>query len=178
VARWLSGVCAKELSPRRVLAGLGRESEDRMKVVLTKDVPKLGRRGEIASVADGYARNYLFPKGLALEATAASVRRFEGETQAVLRKTERVAAEAETAAGRLAGLSLTVRAKAGEEGRLFGSVTSKDIASGIKAVLGMEVDRRKIELPEPIKSLGSHRVTIRLSSRIVQDIVVCVEGQE
>jgi large subunit ribosomal protein L9 len=149
-----------------------------MKVVLIKDVPKLGRRGQVVSVADGYARNYLFPKGLALEATPANVRQFEGEQEASRRRTEREVTLAEVAASRLDGLSLTVRAKAGEEGRLFGSVTTKDIASGIKAVLGVDIDRRKIELDDPIKSVGAHRVTIRLSPRIAREIIVKVEGQE
>ncbi len=149
-----------------------------MKVVLVADVPKLGRRGQVVSVADGHARNYLLPKGLALEATPANVRRFEGERDAVRRRGEREAAEAEAAAERLNGLSLTVKAKAGDEGRLFGSVTARDITAGIKDVMGLDLDRRKVELEEPLKTLGPHRVTIRLGPGITREIVVNVQAQE
>lgn len=149
-----------------------------MKIVLIVDVPKLGKRGQVVSVADGHARNYLLPRGLALEATVANVRQFEGEQAAARRRVERAATEADAAAARLEGLSLTVKAKAGEEGRLFGSVTAKDVASGIKSVLGLTLDRRKIELDDPIKSIGLHRVTVRLSPKIAREIMVNVEALE
>jgi len=149
-----------------------------MRVILTNDVAKLGQRGQVVNVADGYARNYLIPRGLALEATPANLRRFEGEKQAALRREEREAAEAQAAAARLEGLSLTVKAKAGEEGRLFGSVTAKDIAAGIKDVTGVDLDRRKVELPEPLKTIGTHRVAVRLGPNLVREITVRVEAQE
>lgn len=149
-----------------------------MKVVLVKDVSKLGRRGQVVSVADGYGRNFLLPKGLALEATPANTRKFEGEQEAARKRDEREAAEAETAAARLEGLSVTIKAKAGEEGRLFGSVTAKDIAAGIKDVAKIDIDRRKIELDEPLKTLGVYRVTIRLSARVTRGITVNVVAQD
>ncbi len=149
-----------------------------MKVVLLKDVPGLGRRGQVASVADGHARNYLMPRGLALEATPANLRKFEGEQEAARRRADREASEVELLAAKLEGLNLTVKAKAGEEGRLFGSVTGKDIAAGIKEVTGLDVDRRRIELDEPLKTLGSHRVTVRLSPKITREIGVKVEAAE
>ncbi len=149
-----------------------------MKVVLVSDVPKLGKRGQVVSVAGGHGRNYLLPRGLALEATPANLRKFEGEQEAARRRGEREVTEAETASERLQGLSLTVKAKAGEEGRLFGSITTKDIAAGIKQVTGIDLDRRKIELEEPLKSLGVFPVTIRLSAKITRAIAVKVEAQE
>lgn len=149
-----------------------------MKVVLLADVPKLGKRGQIADVADGHARNYLIPRGLALEATAANLRRLEGELAAARRRSEREATEAETFASHLEGFSLTVKAKAGEEGRLFGSVTAKDVAQGIERVLGLEVDRRHIELEEPLKQVGQYRVKVRLSPAITREISVVVEPLE
>ncbi len=149
-----------------------------MKVVLTTDVAKLGRRGQVVSVADGYARNYLLPKGLALEATPVNLKKFEGEQEAARRRAEREAAEAEEASRRLEGFSLTVKAKAGEEGRLFGSVTAKDIAAGLKKVLGLDLDRKQIELEEPLKSLGSYSVSIRLGPKVSRSVVVVVEPLE
>ncbi|HCW50792.1 MAG TPA: 50S ribosomal protein L9 [Clostridiales bacterium] len=149
-----------------------------MKIVLVQNVPKLGKRGDVIAVADGYARNYLIPRGLALEATPANLKRFEAEQTAAKRRAEREAAEAQAAAERLEGLRLTVKAKAGEEGRLFGSVTAKDIAEGIKEATGLDIDRKRIEIEEPLKALGDHRVTVRLSPEIAREITVTVEALE
>jgi large subunit ribosomal protein L9 len=149
-----------------------------VKVILVTDVPKLGKRGQVIAVADGYGRNYLLPKGLGIEATPANLRRFEGQKDAKKRRSERETSEAETLAGRLDGFSLTVKAKAGEEGRLFGSVTNKDIASGIKDILGLDIDKRRIEIEEPLKALGTYRVAVRLSQTISREITVAVEALE
>ncbi|HCJ10608.1 MAG TPA: 50S ribosomal protein L9 [Clostridiales bacterium] len=149
-----------------------------MKIVLVQNVPKLGKRGEVVAVADGYARNYLIPRGLALEATPANLKRFEAEQAAAKRRAEREAAEAQAAAEQLEGLRLTVKAKAGEEGRLFGSVTAKDIAESIKEATGLDIDRKRIEIEEPLKALGDHRVTVRLSPEIAREITVTVEALE
>jgi len=149
-----------------------------VKVILVTDVPKLGKRGQVIAVADGYGRNYLLPKGLGIEATPANLRRFEGQKDAKKRRSERETSEAETLAGRLDGFSLTVKAKAGEEGRLFGSVTNKDIASGIKDILGLDIDKRRIEIEEPLKTLGTYRVAVRLSQTISREITVAVEALE
>jgi large subunit ribosomal protein L9 len=149
-----------------------------VKVILVTDVPKLGKRGQVIAVADGYGRNYLLPKGLGIEATPANLRRFEGQKDAKKRRSERETSEAETLAGRLDGFSLTVKAKAGEEGRLFGSVTNKDIASGIKDILGLDIDKRRIEIEEPLKALGTYRVAVRLSQKISREITVAVEALE
>jgi len=150
----------------------------RMKIVLTANVPNLGKRGDIVSVADGYARNYLIPRGLGLEATPPNLTRFEAERQAVQRRTKREAAEAEKTAKLLDGFSLTVKAKAGEEGRLFGSVTAKDISAGLKDVLGIGVDRKQIELHEPLKAVGRYLVAVHLGPGITREINVNVEPLE
>jgi large subunit ribosomal protein L9 len=149
-----------------------------MKIVLVENVPKLGKRGDVVTVADGYARNYLIPRGLALEATPANFKGFQAEQAAAKRRAEREAAEARAAAEQLEGLRLTVKAKAGEEGRLFGSVTAKDIAEGIKTATGLDIDRKRIEIEEPLKALGEHRVTVRLSPEIAREITVVVEALE
>jgi len=149
-----------------------------MKVVLTTDVKGLGRRGQVVSVADGYARNYILPKGLGAEPTRANLKRFEGEAQAVQRRVDKETAEAEASADRLDGFSLTVKAKAGEEGRLFGSVTPKDITQGIKNVLGLDIDKKHIELSEPVKSLGTYQVTVNLGPKLNREITVVVEPLE
>jgi len=149
-----------------------------MKIVLTADVPKLGRRGQVVTVADGYARNYLLPKGLALEATPANLRRFEGEEKAAARRREREAAEARAVAERLEGVGLTIPAKAGEEGRLFGSVTAKDIAEKLEEASGVKVHRKSIELEEPLKSTGEYKVVVKLGPDITREITVVVEPED
>ncbi|MCL6580522.1 MAG: 50S ribosomal protein L9 [Firmicutes bacterium] len=149
-----------------------------MRVILLADVTGIGKRGEVVNVADGHARNYLLPRGLACEATEANLRRWEAEREAARRRAEREAAQAQAAASRLDGFSLTVKVKAGEEGRLFGSVTAKDIAVGLKEVLGLDIERRRIELQEPIKTVGRHRVTVRLSPALAREITVIVEPQD
>jgi large subunit ribosomal protein L9 len=143
-----------------------------MRVVLRGDVDGVGKRGDIVQVARGFARNFLLPAGRAvpatpgIEAQAAAMRRARvlGDTR------DREAAKA--AAELLAGVVVTVSARAGTEGRLFGSVTALDIAEALEAQTGASVDRRKIELHEPIKSLGSHVVPIRLHSDVETDLTV------
>jgi len=149
-----------------------------MRVILLEHMDNLGTVGQTIHVKDGYARNYILPRGLGVEPTPANMKRFEGESRAAQRRADRETAEAEANAARLAGFSLTVKAKAGEEGRLFGSVTPKDIAEGLKNVLGLDIDRKRIELGEPLKSLGSYQVTVRLGPKINREITVIVEPLE
>jgi len=149
-----------------------------MKIVLVADVAKLGKRGEVVTVADGYARNYLLPKGLALEATPANRKRFEAEERIAARRREREAAEARAAAEKLEGVNITITAKAGEGGRLFGSVTSKDIAEKLEEATGLPLDRKSIELEESLKSTGEHRISVKLGQDITRAITVIVKGQE
>lgn len=144
-----------------------------MEVILREDVKALGKAGEMVKVKLGYARNYLLPRGLAYEATEGNKKRIAAETKA---RTTRLAAEragAEALAAELRARVVTLIGKAGEEGRLFGSITAHDIAEGL-AKLGHAVDKRKIELEHPIKTLGDHMVPLKLHPDVVAEIRVSV----
>ncbi|MGQ0701716.1 MAG: 50S ribosomal protein L9 [Gemmatimonadales bacterium] len=142
-----------------------------MEVILREDIKSLGKAGTIVRVKPGYARNYLLPQGLAYEATEGNKKRIEGETRArVARAGEERAAAAETAT-RLGQAAVTIAAKAGEGERLFGSVTAQDISDAL-ARTGIPVDKRKIELPHPLKLLGEHQVTVRLHSEVETSVLV------
>ena len=144
-----------------------------MEVILRDDVRSLGKAGELVRVKPGYARNYLLPQGLAYEATEGNRKRIAAETKA---RSARLASEktsAEAFAQTLGALTLTIPGKAGEEGKLFGSVTAADIAEAI-AAQGHEVDRRRIELDQPIKTLGEHTVSVRLHPEVHASVRVTV----
>lgn len=147
-----------------------------MKVVLVKSVDRLGKAGEVVSVKDGYARNYLLPQGLAQPATSGGMARFEQEKKMDAQREVRQAREAENLAGRLALVSITSTVQAGEDDRLFGSVTAQDIAD-LLAKEGFEIDKRKILLEEPIKALGVYTVPIKLHKDITADVKVWVVRQ-
>lgn len=147
-----------------------------MKVVLRHDVDHLGDRGQIVSVAPGFARNFLFPKGLALEATPGNLRTFELQKKVWLAREAREAEGARGVAARMAEVKLTITKRAGEGDTLYGSVTSTEIAD-LLAAEGIEVDRRKIVLKEPIKSLGSFRVPIKIHRQVTAEIVVEVVAE-
>jgi len=132
-----------------------------MKVILKDDVKSLGKMGDTVNVADGYARNYLLPKGLAATANERNIRVLEHEKRIIEAKARKIKTAAQSLKEKLSGMVLTIKAKAGEEEKLFGSVTSMDIASALKAE-GVELDRRKILLEEPIKRLGDYKVAVRL----------------
>jgi len=144
-----------------------------MEVILREDVQSLGKAGELVKVRPGYARNYLLPQGLAYEATEGNRKRIEAESRARTARAASDRAEAETLAAALGQVSLTMARKAGEGDRLFGSITAQDIAEGL-AGLGHTVDRRRIELGQPIKSLGEHRVTVRLPAEVHAEVRVTV----
>jgi large subunit ribosomal protein L9 len=147
-----------------------------LKVILRQDVEKLGEAGEVVSVKPGFARNYLVPRGFAYEATAGNLRALEEERALAEQRSKRAYLEARRRASRLEGISLTFHAKAGEESKLFGSITSSDIGERLNAEHGLdfEVDRRNIELDEPIKSLGVFSVAIRLHPEVKPEIKVWV----
>lgn len=147
-----------------------------MEVILKEDVPKLGARGDVVKVAEGYGRNYLLPRKLAIEATAANRAVIEQMKQASARRAERERADAQTLAGNFEGVSLTFYRKAGEREHLFGSVTSGDIAEELEQ-RGFNVDRRKIVLPEPIKTVGEFTVPIRLHKDVATSVQVVVEKE-
>jgi large subunit ribosomal protein L9 len=147
-----------------------------IEVILREDVEHLGKAGAVVRVKPGYARNYLLPRGLAFEATEGNRKRIAAEQQA---RQARLAAErlnADQLAAALGALTLTLTAKAGEEGRLFGSVTAQDIAEAL-ASRGFTVDKRRIELEHPIKQLGTHSVTVRLHPDVTAQLQVTVEPE-
>jgi len=133
-----------------------------MKVVLREDVEHLGRKGDLLDVAEGYARNFLVPRGLAMRATKGVVAQAEAMRRNRQARDARDRAAAEELAGRLAASSIRLGVRAGAGGKLFGSVTSSDLADALAAQTGIEVDRRAIELDEPIKELGPREVPVRL----------------
>ncbi len=145
-----------------------------MKIILMSDVKSLGQTGTVLDVADGYARNYLLPRGLAAEASKGSLALLEQQRKAKARRDAEAVANAEALGKQLEGLQLTVPAKAGGNGKLFGAVTNGNVADAIHTALGVEVDRHKIEVPENIKSLGSYPVEIRLGKNIVAKTTVKV----
>jgi len=151
-----------------------------VKVILKQDVQKLGVAGDVKDVARGYARNYLIPRGIATAATSGAVKEFERRRGAQARREARDSARAEALAERIAGLVLTFEAKAGEKGRLYGSITSVEIAEALGREVGEQFDRRKNITIEPIRELGEHVVPIRLTADIVPEITVVVkpEGDE
>ncbi|HHT46084.1 MAG TPA: 50S ribosomal protein L9 [Firmicutes bacterium] len=148
-----------------------------MKIILRKDVANLGQAGEIKDVTPGYARNYLIPKGLAFEATPGRIKDIEMHKEFMDKRNAREIDEAKVLAEKVAGKAITIKAKAGEEGRLFGSVTSADICQALSAE-GINVDKRKIELEEQIKSLGSYSVQVKFHPQVVATIDVNVEALE
>ncbi len=148
-----------------------------MKVLLLRDVPNLGQAGEVKEVADGYARNYLIPKGLATPATEGLIRHAVETRQAAEQRRIRQLTSAREVAARLQGAVVTIRARAGQGDRLYGSITSQQIAEAIAQQLGVEVDRRRIELDVPIRSLGTHPVRVRLGPEIAAQVQVVVERE-
>ncbi len=149
-----------------------------MEVLLLQDVDRLGSAGEVKRVADGYARNYLFPKNLAVLATPGAIKQAKLRQEAMARRRERELSTAQALAQALDGQVVTFQARAGESDRLYGSITSANIAEALSAQVGQEVDRRKIELEEPLKELGTHAVTIRLAAGAEAKVTVVIEREE
>lgn len=144
-----------------------------MEVILRDDVPKLGQRGDIVTVKDGYARNFLFPRHLALPATSGNRKQVEQEKLAAARREAKEKTGAEAVSGMLADVVLTIPAKAGESDQLFGSVTAMDIAEAL-AAKGYNIDKRKVLLEEPIKTIGEYEVALRLHRDVTTSVKVAV----
>jgi large subunit ribosomal protein L9 len=144
-----------------------------MDVILREDIDKLGARGQVVQVASGYARNFLLPKRLAVAATEANKKIVEQERQSHLRKEAKQKTEAEDLGKMMAGVTVTISQKAGENDQLFGSVTSKDVAEALEQK-NFTIDRRKIQLDEPIKQLGEHKVVVRLHRDVTAEVTVTV----
>lgn len=149
-----------------------------MKVILNQDVPKLGDAGSIQTVKDGFARNYLIPQGLAAEATSGRLKNAEQRMRSIQRKVEREEEAQKSLAESIDGLRVAITARVGEQGRLFGSITSADVAEKISAAVGQEIDRRKVLLDEPIRSIGDHQVTVHLVGKLRPVVTVAVAGEQ
>jgi large subunit ribosomal protein L9 len=149
-----------------------------MKVILQKPVDKLGVPGDVVDVADGYARNYLMPRGLAVRASKGGVKHVESLRRAHTTRVSQAQAEAQEVADRLTASSIKVRARVGEEGRLFGSVTAAELAEEIERQTGVKVDRHDVHLDEPIRSVGVHEVTVHLFADVDPVVPVEVEPAE
>ena len=148
-----------------------------MEVILREDIDKVGSRGQVVKVASGYARNFLLPKKLAVAATAANKKIVEQERQSHLRKEAKQKGEAEDLSKLLTGVSVTIAQKAGENDQLFGSVTAKDVGDAL-AAKNFTIDRRKIQLDEPIKQLGEYKVPVRLHKDVTAEVTVVVVKEE
>ncbi len=145
-----------------------------MKVILTQDVITLGKSGELKDVSDGYARNFLIPRSLAVPAAGGAYRAWQHDIASREEKRKREREDAEIAAQRIGSTTLTMGVKVGEGGKLYGSITAKDIADAL-ARRGINVDRHKVDLDEPLKSLGTYKVAIRVYPGMTPEVTVAVE---
>ncbi|WP_137791307.1 50S ribosomal protein L9 [Bacillus sp. E(2018)] len=144
-----------------------------MRVIFLQDVKGKGKKGEVKNVSEGYARNFLFPKNLASEATSGAMATLQGQQKSEEKKQQAQLEEAEALKAKLAEMTVTIKTKTGEGGRVFGSVTSKQIADGLKEQ-GIKIDKRKIELAEPIKALGYTNVSIKVHQQVTATVKVHV----
>lgn len=144
-----------------------------MKLILREDVKNLGLTGEIVSVSDGYARNFLIPKELAVEANTKNIKEFEHHKAVIMKKAAKNRETMNATADELSKVSLTIKAKAGEEDKLFGAVTSKDVAEALKEA-GFDIDKKKIVVDDPIKRLGTYSVPVKVHTDITAQITVNV----
>lgn len=147
-----------------------------MKVILKVDVKALGKKGQIFEVSDGYARNFLFPRGLALEATSGNLNDLASKKANEERKKEKEKQDAQALATNLNGIIVEISTKTGEGGRLFGSITSKEIAEALKAKHGIELDKRKLEIKDPIKALGTFTVQVKIHPEVTAQLQVHVKA--
>ena len=148
-----------------------------MKVILTQDVKKVGKKGDLLEVKDGYARNALFPKGLAVEANAVNLNQRKLEQRADDKRKQQELEEAQAIADKINDKEIKIAVKSGEGGRVFGSVTSKEIAEMIQKQFGVKVDKKKIQLKDAIKTLGGQKVAIKLHAKVSASVMVLVVGQ-
>ncbi len=149
-----------------------------MKVILKQDVKNLGNKDEVKEVKEGYARNYLIPKGMAEKATKNKLKEVEKKREMQQKQEQKEIEEAEKLKEKLAEEKLVLKAKTGEEGKLFGSITNKDIAEKLSEEKGIEIDKRKIELDDPIKDLGSYEIELKLHSEVTAKLNVQVTESE
>lgn len=148
-----------------------------MKVLLNEAVKNVGKAGEVKEVKDGYARNYLIPRGIAVVATAGTLKQAEAQRQAELRREEKNAAENQALAQKVGSTTVTLRAKSGPQGRLYGAITASDVAAALSEQIGQPIDRRRVEIEEPIRQVGEHKVPVRLAQNVVPVLTVTVESE-
>lgn len=147
-----------------------------MKIILKKDVESVGSAGDLVNVSDGYARNFLIPRGLGIEASSRSMKALEDEMEVAARRVQKKKKAAQSMARQLEGVTCNISRKVGQQDKMFGSVTTKDIGNALREQ-GIEIDKRNILLEEPIKSLGEFSVKIKLESGVSADIKVVVAGE-
>lgn len=145
-----------------------------MKVILQQEVKKVGKKGDILEVSEGYARNFLLPKGLALEATSANINLLKQQKASEAHKQQKLLEEAKALGEKVKGAAVTIKAKIGEGGRMFGSVTGKDVADALEKQHQLSLDKRKIELKDAIKSLGEYTVPVKIHAEVTVDLQVKV----
>lgn len=148
-----------------------------MKVILNKDVKDIGKAGSLVEVSDGYARNFLFPRQLAAEATPGAMKGYEERKAAEQRREERTLAAAQEAARQLEEAKVVVKAKSGTDGRLFGTITTKEIAEAVNKQTPHQVDKRKIDLADPIKALGTYPFNVKLHPQVIAKMKVTVQEE-
>ncbi len=148
-----------------------------MKVILKQDVNKLGASGDLVEISDGYARNFLFPRDLAVEATPERMKEWRDKEAARKKKEIRLEKEARELQKKLSGRAVKVKASIGEKGRLFGSVTAANVAESIAAQLGVEVEKKNLRMPDAVKQTGSYPYTVRLHPGIEAEMTLIVEGE-
>lgn len=149
-----------------------------MKVIFFKDVPNVAAAGEIKEVNDGYARNFLIPRKLAAVATGDIKQHYEAERRASARREAQAAAEIEALAKRIEGQTVALKAKVGAKEHLYGSITNSDVAAALSKMLDTEIDKRKVELAEPIRQTGTFEAVVRLSGELTPKIKIEVSGEE
>lgn len=147
-----------------------------MKVILREDMEKLGKAGDVIKVADGFGRNYLIPKQLAVLANVRNLKSLDHDKRVIDARTKKSRKTAESLASRLQAVSITIHAKAGEEGKLFGAITSRDIAEALEKA-GVPVDRKMIQLPDPIKHLGDYKVKVKAGADVQPEVTVIVVAE-
>lgn len=149
-----------------------------MKVILQADIKNLGKKGDVVEVSEGYGRNYLLPRGLAVEASSGNLRHAAQQKQKESAKAERELKEAQKIGEKIKDQQLMVGAKVGEGGRLFGSVTPQEIADQLRRQFAVEIDKRKIDIKEPIKSLGTHPVVVKVHPKVHVTVLVNVVDEQ
>jgi len=149
-----------------------------VKIILTQDVPNLGHIGDVEEVADGYARNYLIPEGMAVKATAGAIKEYKRRQAAEERRSAERRAEAQELAEVLKSVTLSFEAKAGETGRLYGSITPDDIAQALERETGQTFDRRKQLSIDPLREVGEHTITVQLEEEIEAEVKVVIEPED